>query len=71
MASLYRHRINTNNHGRRKGIIGEAAIASAGGFRVTKQSLVPPNNTYHKDIGLNEFISNKFDHYAREYGEFF
>ena len=39
--------------------------------RLTKANLVPPNNQYHRDRSLNEFISNRFDRYHREYGEFF
>lgn len=38
---------------------------------MTKKDLVPPNNQYHMITSLNEFISNRFDFYAREYGEFF
>lgn len=36
-----------------------------------KKDLVPPNNQYHRVTSLNEFMSNRFDFYAREYGEFF
>ena len=39
--------------------------------RMTKKDLVPPNNQYHMITSLNQFISNRFDFYAREYGEFF
>ena len=38
---------------------------------MTKKDLVAPNNQYHKSTSLNEFISNRFDFFAREYGSFF
>jgi len=39
--------------------------------RLTKQSLVPPSNQYHKITAVNEFMCSKYDYYTREYGEFF
>ena len=72
ISTLYNRRVN-NTQSRRKGIhvIGSEGGTLVNSFRVTKANLVPQNNTYHKDNGVNEFINNKFDQYAREYGEFF
>lgn len=37
---------------------------------MTKRDLVPANK-HHKLRSLDDFLNSRFDHYAREYGEFF
>ena len=32
---------------------------------------MPTNSNHHHMIGINNFLNNAFDEYAREYGEFF
>ena len=39
--------------------------------QLNKNNLVPPKDQYHRLNAVNEFISNRFDRYAREYGQFF
>lgn len=39
--------------------------------KFTKQNLMPAKNQYHSISTLNNFLSSKYDHYTREYTEFF
>jgi len=56
--------------GRKKGRFGHEQFSALQLQRLTKRDLVPPNK-HHKLRSLDDFLNSKFDHYAKEYGEFF
>ena len=62
---------SSNPKSNKKAATNNASNPTQDANRMTKRDLVPPNNQYHTITSLNQFISNRFDFYAREYGEFF